>query len=32
MIEELKEALEPYGENLDHNYPHPAARWLFTVK
>jgi hypothetical protein len=32
MIEELKEALEPYGENLDRNYPHPAARWLFTVK
>jgi hypothetical protein len=32
MIEELEEALEPYGENLDRNYPHPAARWLFTVK
>jgi len=32
MIEELEEALEPYGENLDRNYPHPAAKWLFTVK
>jgi len=32
MIQELEEALEPYGENLDRNYPHPAAKWLFTVK
>jgi len=32
MIEELEEALEPYGKNLDQNYPHPAAKWLFTVK
>jgi hypothetical protein len=32
MIEELEEALEPYGENLDRDYPHPAAKWLFTVK
>jgi hypothetical protein len=32
MIEELEEALAPYSENLDRNYPHPAAKWLFTVK
>ena len=32
MIEELEEALEPYGETLDRDYPHPAAKWLFTVK
>jgi len=32
MIEELEEALLPYGENLDRDYPHPAAKWLFTVK
>ena len=32
MIEELEEALKPYGENLDRDYPHPAAKWLFTVK
>ena len=32
MIEELEEALLPYGDNLDHDYPHPAAKWLFTVK
>ena len=32
MIEELKEILKPYGENLDQDYPHPAAKWLFTVK
>ena len=25
MIEELEEALEPYDENLDRNYPHPAS-------
>jgi len=32
MIEELEEVLKPYGENLDRDYPHPAAKWLFTVK
>ena len=32
MIEELEEALLPYKENLDRDYPHPAAKWLFTVK
>ena len=32
MIEELEEALIPYNENLDRDYPHPAAKWLFTVK
>ena len=32
MIEELEEALAPYRENLDRDYPHPAAKWLFTVK
>ena len=32
MIEELEEALLPYGESLDRDYPHPAAKWLFTVK
>ncbi len=32
MIEELEEALIPYAENLDRDYPHPAAKWLFTVK
>jgi hypothetical protein len=32
MVEELEEALKPYGENLDRDYPHPAAKWLFTVK
>jgi hypothetical protein len=32
MIEELEEALTPYAENLDRDYPHPAAKWLFTVK
>ena len=26
MIEELKEILKPYGENLDRDYPHPAAK------
>jgi len=32
MIEEMEEALLPYAENLNHDYPHPAAKWLFTVK
>jgi len=32
MIEELEEALKPYEENLDRDYPHPAAKWLFTVQ
>jgi hypothetical protein len=32
MIEELEEALAIYAENLDRDYPHPAAKWLFTVK
>ncbi len=32
MIEDLEEALLPYGEDLDREYPHPAAKWLFTVK
>ena len=32
MIEDLEEALKPYGENLDRVYPHPAVKWLFTVK
>jgi hypothetical protein len=32
MIEELEEAITPYGENLDRKYPHPAAKWLFTIK
>ena len=27
MIEELEEALIPYAENLDRDYPHPAAKW-----
>jgi len=31
MIEDLEETLKPYGENLDRDYPHPAAKWLFTV-
>jgi len=26
MIEELEESLAPYGENLDRDYPHPAAK------
>ena len=25
MIEELEDALKPYEENLDRDYPHPAA-------
>ena len=32
MIEELEEILKEYGESLDRQYPHPAARWLFTTK
>ena len=32
MIEELEEELKPFGKNIDHMYPHPAARWLFTTK
>jgi hypothetical protein len=32
MTEELEEALTPCAENLDRDYPHPAAKWLFTVK
>ena len=32
MIEELEEILSEYGESLDRQYPHPAARWLFTIK
>ena len=32
MIDELEEALAPYAEKLDRDYPHPAAKWLFTVK
>jgi len=32
MIEELEEALLPYKENLNRDYLHPAAKWLFTVK
>ena len=32
MVEELEEALEPHEENLDRKFPHPAAKWLFTVE
>jgi hypothetical protein len=32
MLEELEEAITPYGEHLDRKYPHPAAKWLFTIK
>ena len=32
MIEELEEILSEYGESLDRQYPHPAAKWLFTIK
>ena len=32
MVEELEEALKPHEENLDRECPHPAAKWLFTVK
>ena len=32
MIEELDEILEEYGESLDCQYQHPAAKWLFTTK
>ena len=32
MIEELEEILKEYGELLDRTYPHPAAKWLFTIK
>ena len=31
MIEELEEALLPFDENLDREYPHPAAKWLLTT-
>jgi hypothetical protein len=31
MIEELEEALLPFNENLDREYPHPAAKWLLTT-
>ena len=32
MIEELEEILLEYGETLDRQYPHPAAKWLFNKK
>jgi len=28
VIEDLEEALKPYGENLDRDYPHPAAGFI----
>ena len=31
MIEELEEALQPFNEKLDREYPHPAAKWLLTT-
>ena len=32
MIEEFEEIISQYGETLDRQYPHPAAKWLFTIK
>ena len=32
MIEDFESAILPFKENLDRDYPHPAARWLFDVK
>ena len=32
MIEDFEESIKSYGENLDRTYPHPAAKWLFTIK
>jgi hypothetical protein len=32
MIEEFEEIISKYGESLDRQYPHPAAKWLFTIK
>ncbi len=32
MIVELEEEIKKFDKNLDRQYPHPAAKWLFKTK